>query len=127
LDGDRSSSKGKAWRHHIQQKLLSISTTNDNTDTNNKDIHMNQTKSLVILAMGGGEGVGSLKGIVIEIYKRLHNTPLLEIDDDTTPINIYILVVCGRNESLKQSLSQHDWTNELTQMQNNTNNPIIFA
>lgn len=52
-----------------------------------------------ILVMGGGEGVGSLSNIVDALYVELVSQG----------IDAVILVVCGRNEKLKNSLDSRDW------------------
>ena len=52
-----------------------------------------------VLVMGGGEGVGSLSNIVDTMY--------VEFVDQG--IDALILVVCGRNEKLKEDLEVRDW------------------
>ena len=52
-----------------------------------------------ILIMGGGEGVGSLSNIVNALYVEL----------TSQGINAVILVVCGRNEKLKDSINERNW------------------
>lgn len=54
----------------------------------------------VVLVMGGGEGVGSLLSIVDALYMSLFREGF-----DAT-----ILVVCGRNETLKKQLEKRNWT-----------------
>ena len=53
----------------------------------------------IILVMGGGEGVGSLSSIVNALYLELY----------TQQRSATILVVCGRNETLRKSLLFRDW------------------
>jgi len=52
-----------------------------------------------ILVMGGGEGVGSLSNIVDSLYVELQSKG----------IDAIILVVCGRNEILKNELKERNW------------------
>jgi hypothetical protein len=57
-----------------------------------------------LLVMGGGEGVGSLSKIVDALY----------VEFVKQGVDAVIMVVCGRNEKLKQSLQERDW-NEVFQ------------
>ncbi|KAL3938820.1 MAG: hypothetical protein SGBAC_006344 [Bacillariaceae sp.] len=52
-----------------------------------------------LLVMGGGEGVGSLSNIVDALYYELTKQG----------IDAVILVVCGRNDELRNSLKTRDW------------------
>lgn len=52
-----------------------------------------------VLVMGGGEGVGSLSNIVDTMY----------VEFVEQGIDALILVVCGRNEKLKEDLEVRDW------------------
>ena len=53
----------------------------------------------IVLVMGGGEGCGQLGAIVDSLYLQF-------VEQN---INAVILVVCGRNETLKEQLSKRDW------------------
>eukprot|EP00581_Thalassiosira_minuscula_P009578 CAMPEP_0183703336 /NCGR_PEP_ID=MMETSP0737-20130205/1108_1 /TAXON_ID=385413 /ORGANISM="Thalassiosira miniscula, Strain CCMP1093" /LENGTH=686 /DNA_ID=CAMNT_0025930065 /DNA_START=141 /DNA_END=2201 /DNA_ORIENTATION=- len=52
-----------------------------------------------VLVMGGGEGCGRLSNIVDALYLQFVERGMEAV----------ILVVCGRNESLKESLAKRDW------------------
>mmetsp|Transcript_1918 Transcript_1918/g.2695 ORF Transcript_1918/g.2695 Transcript_1918/m.2695 type:complete len:759 (-) Transcript_1918:122-2398(-) len=84
--GDRFSQEGKDYQRTIKEKL-----------------NVDSTLGKTVLVMGGGEGVGSLSNIVNAIYCELY---LKGIDGQ-------ILVVCGRNEKLKQELENRDWNSVL--------------
>lgn len=79
--GDRTSNKGRQYQSKIRNQL-GIS-----------------TKKKMILVMGGGEGVGSLSSIVDALYATLSKANV-----DAT-----IVVVCGRNQKLKEELKVKDW------------------
>eukprot|EP00551_Chaetoceros_affinis_P003805 CAMPEP_0203661292 /NCGR_PEP_ID=MMETSP0088-20131115/59534_1 /ASSEMBLY_ACC=CAM_ASM_001087 /TAXON_ID=426623 /ORGANISM="Chaetoceros affinis, Strain CCMP159" /LENGTH=607 /DNA_ID=CAMNT_0050523955 /DNA_START=102 /DNA_END=1925 /DNA_ORIENTATION=- len=79
--GDRSSLGGKGYRQVMKSKL--------GLDPHKK----------TVLVMGGGEGVGSLGQIAEKLREKLANSGV-----DAT-----ILVVCGRNEKLKDDLNGRDW------------------
>lgn len=83
----RSSLHGKIHQLHIRKKLGII--LDDHEDDYRK----------VLLVMGGGEGVGSLSNIVNSLY----------IDLRQSGIQSTILVVCGRNLKLKESLETRQW------------------
>jgi 1,2-diacylglycerol 3-beta-galactosyltransferase len=83
----RSSLHGKIHQLHIRKKLGII--LDDHDDDYRK----------VLLVMGGGEGVGSLSNIVNSLY----------IDLRRSGIQSTILVVCGRNGRLKESLETRQW------------------
>ena len=83
----RSSLHGKIHQLHIRKKLGII--LDDHEDEYRK----------VLLVMGGGEGVGSLSNIVNSLY----------IDLRRSGIQSTILVVCGRNVKLKESLETRQW------------------
>lgn len=83
--GDRLSPEGKAYQNEIKKELGLPFTNNNDVKT--------------ILVMGGGEGVGSLSNIVDALYCELVSQG----------IDAQILVVCGRNEKLKNDLDQRDW------------------
>eukprot|EP00553_Chaetoceros_curvisetus_P009676 CAMPEP_0204633914 /NCGR_PEP_ID=MMETSP0717-20131115/28170_1 /ASSEMBLY_ACC=CAM_ASM_000666 /TAXON_ID=230516 /ORGANISM="Chaetoceros curvisetus" /LENGTH=235 /DNA_ID=CAMNT_0051652203 /DNA_START=13 /DNA_END=720 /DNA_ORIENTATION=+ len=53
----------------------------------------------VVLAMGGGEGVGSLS----KITEKLH------LEMKAKGVDATILVVCGRNANLREELNSKDW------------------
>jgi UDP-N-acetylglucosamine:LPS N-acetylglucosamine transferase len=57
------------------------------------------TDRKTLLVMGGGEGVGSLSNIVDALYCELVKQG----------IDAVIMVVCGRNETLKNELETRDW------------------
>lgn len=79
--GDRTSMTGRTYRQLMKAKL--------GLNTNKK----------TILLMGGGEGVGSLSKIAEKLRKQLKNDGV-----DAT-----ILVICGRNEKLRNELNTKDW------------------
>ena len=79
--GDRTTVPGKAYRQLMKEQL-----------------GLSPTKKTVLL-MGGGEGVGSLARIAEKLRKQLKNDGV-----DAT-----ILVICGRNEKLKNELNERDW------------------
>jgi UDP-N-acetylglucosamine:LPS N-acetylglucosamine transferase len=80
--GDRMSPQGKLYQLQVRQNL-GLTYTNRKT----------------ILVMGGGEGVGSLANIVDALY----------VEFLSQGIDASILVVCGRNEKLKNDLETRDW------------------
>ncbi|GAX13030.1 hypothetical protein FisN_2Hh513 [Fistulifera solaris] len=84
LGRDRYSAFGKEYQKQVRLKLL------PGVDP----------EKPVILLMGGGEGVGALSEIVDELYTTL----VLKGVDAT------ICVICGRNEKLKDSLNNRDWS-----------------
>lgn len=53
----------------------------------------------IVLVMGGGEGCGRLSAIVDSLYLQF-------VERD---MNAVILVVCGRNETLKEQLAKRNW------------------
>jgi hypothetical protein len=80
--GDRMSSDGMAYQEQVRRALL-----------------LPYTDRQVILCMGGGEGVGSLSAIVDALYVELVSQG----------IDAVVLVVCGRNDKLKNDLATRDW------------------
>lgn len=80
--GDRMSESGKAYQRQIREKL---------------ELPAMDRKTLLV--MGGGEGVGSLSNIVDALYTELVKQG----------VNAVIMVVCGRNETLKKGLENRDW------------------
>jgi len=82
LLGDRMSDAGKTY----QRKLRS-------------DLDLPYADRKTIIVMGGGEGVGSLSNIVDALYYEFA----------VKGIDAVILVVCGRNEKLKNDLETRDW------------------
>lgn len=82
--GDRTTAQGKEYRKNMKTVL-----------------GINPNKKTILL-MGGGEGVGSLSQIAGALRRQLTNQGV-----DAT-----ILVVCGRNERLKNELNQKDWDAE---------------
>ena len=81
--GDRMSEAGQAYQKHVRQEELGLPVTDRKT----------------ILVMGGGEGVGSLSNIINALYVELYSQG----------IDALILVVCGRNQKLKNALDNRDW------------------
>jgi 1,2-diacylglycerol 3-beta-galactosyltransferase len=79
--GDRTTEAGKEYQNKLREQL--------GIDSDKK----------TVLVMGGGEGVGSLSDIVNQLY----------IEFTLQGINATILVVCGRNEKLKNDLEIRDW------------------
>jgi len=63
---------------------------------------LSQQHSMVVLLMGGGEGFGSLKEVAIAIGTRL-----IRIG------HVQLVVICGRNEEVRQELQNHPWPLEL--------------
>ena len=90
LLGDRHSQEGKSYQQSIRQQLPEFDEKNQHKKT--------------VLVMGGGEGVGSLSSIVNALY----------IEFITQNISANILVVCGRNETLRQDLNTRNWENVFT-------------
>ena len=84
--GNRMSAEGLAYQRRIRA-----------------DLGLADRKTLLV--MGGGEGVGSLSNIVNALYVEL-------LSQD---IEALILVVCGRNEKLKESLENRDWRQVVNQ------------
>jgi len=82
LLGDRMSEAGKAYQHKLRF-----------------DLDLPHVDRKTILVMGGGEGVGSLSNIVDALYNEFV----------VKGIDAVILVVCGRNEELKNELEDKDW------------------
>lgn len=82
----RTSFQGMIYQLQVREKLTLI---NSEEETYRK----------LILVMGGGEGVGSLSAIVNNLYIELATNNIASI----------ILVACGRNVSLKESLENRDW------------------
>mmetsp|Transcript_28794 Transcript_28794/g.44228 ORF Transcript_28794/g.44228 Transcript_28794/m.44228 type:complete len:570 (+) Transcript_28794:144-1853(+) len=80
--GNRMSVEGKAYQCEIR-KALGISSPDRK----------------MILAMGGGEGVGSLSNIVDALYIELVERG----------VDAAVMVVCGRNEELKEKLAERNW------------------
>ena len=80
--GDRRSPEGRAYQTLVRQEL-----------------ELPYTDRATILVMGGGEGVGSLSGIVNSLYTECV----------LNGMDALILVVCGRNEALKTELQERNW------------------
>jgi len=80
--GERWSEAGQAYQKSVRELLK-----------------MEYPDRCTLLVMGGGEGVGSLSNIVDALYVELV----------AQGIDANILVVCGRNEKLKNSLAERDW------------------
>lgn len=86
--GDRYSAQGRTYQQLVRSQL---------------DLPVRDRTT--ILAMGGGEGVGSLGAIVDSLFFELSNQGL----------DALIIVVCGRNTKLKESLETKDWDDVLEQ------------
>jgi len=79
--GDRLSEQGKNYQKSIRQKLSL------------------KSGMKTILVMGGGEGVGSLSDIVNALYCEFYQKGL----------DAQLIVVCGRNEVLREDLEHRNW------------------
>ena len=90
LLGSRHSQEGKSYQQSIRQQLPEFNEENQHKQT--------------VLVMGGGEGVGSLSTIVDALY----------IEFITQNISANILVVCGRNETLRDDLNTRNWEDVFT-------------
>jgi 1,2-diacylglycerol 3-beta-galactosyltransferase len=80
--GDRWSAAGKAYQRTIREELK-----------------LPHTDRKTILLMGGGGGVGSISNIADAVYVELVSQG----------IDALMLVVCGRNEKLREKLEERDW------------------
>ena len=81
--GERHSIEGKVYQKFVRDQL------------GLKDYSHRRT----VLVMGGGEGCGRLSNIVDALYLQFVERGMEAL----------ILVVCGRNEQLKESLAKRDW------------------
>jgi UDP-N-acetylglucosamine:LPS N-acetylglucosamine transferase len=90
--GDRMSPEGKMYQRQVR-----------------RDLKLPFVDRKTLLLMGGGEGVGSLSSIVDALYVELVRQG----------IDAIILVVCGRNDKLKQSLEERDWASVFEQRRSN--------
>lgn len=82
--GDRTSQSGMAYQAQMKRKL-----------------NLNDTAGMkTILVMGGGEGVGSLPKIIDSLYRHMRRRG----------VHSTLVVVCGRNESLRKRLACIDWS-----------------
>ena len=81
--GERHSSEGRLYQRSVRRELGLV---------NYKD-------RKTVLVMGGGEGCGRLSNIVDSLYLQFVERGMEAL----------ILVVCGRNEKLKESLKKRDW------------------
>jgi 1,2-diacylglycerol 3-beta-galactosyltransferase len=82
LLGDRMSPEGSTYQQHLRGEL---------------GLPVVDKKS--VLVMGGGDGFGSLSKIVDALY----------VEFEEQGIDALIMVVCGRNETLKHDLESRDW------------------
>jgi UDP-N-acetylglucosamine:LPS N-acetylglucosamine transferase len=89
--GDRMSEAGKAYQQKTRQQL-----------------GLPCTDRKTVLLMGGGEGVGSLSNITDALYSELVSQG----------IDALLIVVCGRNEKLKNSLATRDWNDVIKRWKN---------
>ena len=81
--GDRHSPEGREYRNFVRDQLGLGGYVDHRT----------------VLVMGGGEGCGRLSNIVDALYLQFVERGM----------DALILVVCGRNESLRESLDKRDW------------------
>lgn len=81
--GDRHSDGGKVYQKSVRDSL-GLRRYRD---------------SKIVLVMGGGEGCGRLGAIVDSLYLQFVEQNM----------NAVILVVCGRNETLKEQLAKKNW------------------
>lgn len=81
--GDRHSLEGREYRTFVREQLGLGAYANYRT----------------VLVMGGGEGCGQLANIVDALYLQFVERGMEAL----------ILVVCGRNDQLKDSLEKRDW------------------
>mmetsp|Transcript_1436 Transcript_1436/g.2268 ORF Transcript_1436/g.2268 Transcript_1436/m.2268 type:complete len:644 (+) Transcript_1436:134-2065(+) len=88
LMGDRMSVEGRAHQLKIRT-----------------DLGLPNLERKTALVMGGGDGFGSLSDIVNALY----------VEFFSRGIDANIIVVCGRNEELKNSLEKRDWDTVLEQ------------
>jgi len=86
--GDRMSDKGVEYQKKVRGEL-----------------GLEVVDKKTVLVMGGGEGVGSLSNIVNSLY----------VEFVEQGIDALILVVCGRNEKLKEDLESRDWNGVIMQ------------
>ncbi len=98
--GGRTSVQGKIYQMQVRDQLGLIREQQSNLDPS-MDRHR------VLLVMGGGEGVGSLSDIVDSLFLELAHRKIMAT----------IIVVCGRNEKLKNSLEKRDWNEMLYAIQ----------
>ena len=116
LLGERFSTEGKAYQKQVkvelglEDMLVEEKKTEEEEENNEVTEGAEEQKEVTpfldrktVLVMGGGEGVGSLSNIVNSLYVELS---LHDID-------AVLLVVCGRNEALKQDLKERDWNQVL--------------
>ena len=81
--GERHSEEGRVYQKFVRESL-------DLGDYSNRK---------TVLVMGGGEGCGRLSNIVDALYLQFVERGMEAL----------ILVVCGRNDKLKESLATRDW------------------
>lgn len=104
---DRTSDHGKQYQHEIRQELnLNVP---DKSETGN---------NFVILAMGGGNGVGYLSEIVDSLFIEFYKCMKKQREDyeqgsgnnQTSMIDtVTIVVICGRNEKLREEFCTRNW------------------
>ncbi len=82
--GTRLSPEGKVYQKFVREQRLGL--------------HKYGARKTV-LVMGGGEGCGRLSNIVDALYLQFVERGMEAL----------ILVVCGRNDALKESLANRDW------------------
>ena len=96
--GGRTSMEGQIYQLQVRDKL-GIIQTKEGTRMHTR------SERKVLLVMEDGEGVGSLSSIVDSLYIELVNEGIYAT----------ILVVCGRNSILKESLETRDWNGLVSQ------------
>lgn len=70
-----------------------------------KELGLKKSRKTVLL-MGGGDGVGGLEKIAIEVANKL----------GVTPAKSQMVVVCGHNKDMVNKLSVHDWPRNVNVM-----------
>jgi UDP-N-acetylglucosamine:LPS N-acetylglucosamine transferase len=82
--GTRLSPEGKVYQKFVREQQLGL---------------QQYSTRKTVLVMGGGEGCGRLSNIVDALYLQFVERGMEAL----------ILVVCGRNDALKESLANRDW------------------
>lgn len=104
---DRTSDHGKQYQHEIRQEL-NLNVPDKSEKGNN----------FVILAMGGGNGVGYLSEIVDSLFIEFYKCMKKQREDhaqgsrnnQTSMIDtVTIVVICGRNEKLREEFCTRNW------------------
>mmetsp|Transcript_713 Transcript_713/g.1147 ORF Transcript_713/g.1147 Transcript_713/m.1147 type:complete len:475 (+) Transcript_713:233-1657(+) len=82
----------------LRQGFWNVDVTESNTQEKRKILGLQKERKL-ILVMGGGDGMGKLKEIVLNLGKQL--------EDQSA--NVHMVVVCGRNAALEKKLVSNKW------------------